>query len=74
MKYVQALVSVALFGWLGFALLTDSVPGGEGGSGKTRKLKSIMESATQNFGVENTAYLCFGIGVLLAILFLLREE
>ena len=74
MKYIQALLSAALFGWLGYALLTDTLPGGEGGSSKTRGLKSLVDSATQNVGVQNTAYVCFGIGVMLALFFLFREE
>lgn len=74
MKYIQAILSAGLFGWLGVALLTDSLPVGEGGSSKTRSLQSIIDAAIQNLGTNNTAYLCFGVGALLVTFFLLRDE
>ena len=74
MKYVQALISLGLFGWLAFAVATDTVPGGEGGSSKTRALKSVITSATDEFGTMETAAGLAVVGLLLAMFFLMRQS
>lgn len=71
MKYVQAIVSLGLFGWFGYALLTGQVAYGDGGSAKTRRVTGMITDAINTVGVETTAYACFAVGILLAICFLL---
>ena len=73
MKYVQAAISVGLFGWLGFAVFTYSFPGGDGGSSKTRALKGMISSATEGIGVTQTSLGLVAIGVVLAAFFLMRR-
>ncbi len=73
MKYVQALVSLGLFGWLSFAVATDSVPGGDGGSSKTRALNSAITSATDQFGTMETALGLAMVGLVLAMFFVSRR-
>ena len=74
MKYIQALISLGLFGWLAFAVATDSIPGGDGGSSKTRALNSIVTSATDEFGTMETAMGLAVFGLLLAMFFLMRRS
>lgn len=73
MKYVQAAIALGLFGWLGFAVFTDTFPDGEGGSGRTRALKGLISSATEQLGVVQTSLGLITIGVLLAAFFLKRR-
>lgn len=73
MKYVQAIISLGLFGWLSYAIFTDTFPGGEGGSSKTRALKGFISNTTEQFGVTQTAIGVAAIGLLLAAFFLLRR-
>lgn len=73
MKYVQAIIALGLFGWLGYATFTNSLPGGDGGSSKTRALKNAITGATDHFGVTNTSLALAGFGVLLAAFFLMRR-
>ncbi|MDI3335252.1 hypothetical protein QKW60_02440 [Defluviimonas aestuarii] len=73
MRYVQALISLGLFGWLSWSVATGAFPGGDGGSSKTRALKSMVGSATDNFGVMPTAAGLAVIGIGLALFFLLRR-
>lgn len=72
MKYVQAVIAMGLFGWLGYAVLTDSVPDGSSGSGKTRALKSMVTTATDKFGETETGIGLIAFGLILALLFLMR--
>lgn len=74
MKYVQAFLAIGLFGWLGFAVFTDTLPGGSGGSSKTLALKAFMARMTDQFGVTTTAAALVAIGVVLAAFFLMRRE
>ena len=74
MKYVQALISLGLFGWLAFAVATDTVPGGEGGSSKTRALKSAISTATDQFGTMGTAAGLAVVGIVLAMFFMMRSS
>ncbi|MCY1126907.1 hypothetical protein OU426_08580 [Frigidibacter sp. RF13] len=74
MKYVQAIIALGLFGWASYAVLTDSFPGGEGGSSKTRALKSVVTAATDQFGTLQTAAGLAVFGLLLALFFLRRQE
>ena len=68
MNIVRAIISLGLFGWLGWAVWTDNVPGGDGGSSKTRVLKGFVETLTAQYGVETTAFALFGIGAALALI------
>lgn len=74
MKYVQATTSLGLFGWLAWAVATGVLPGGDGGSSKTRALKALAGSATESFGVMTTAAGFAALGIGLAAFFLLRRE
>lgn len=74
MKYVQAVLALGLFGWLGFAVFTDSLPGGQGGSGKTMALRAAMARATDAFGVTTTAAGLVAIGVALAAILVMRRD
>lgn len=73
MKYVQAAISIGLFGWFGFAVFTDSFPGGDGGSSKTQALKGLISAATEEFGVTQTSLGLVAVGVVLAAFFLMRR-
>ncbi|SPH17079.1 hypothetical protein DEA8626_00593 [Defluviimonas aquaemixtae] len=74
MKYVQAILSLGLFGWASYAVLIGSFPGGDGGSSKTRALNAAVISATEQFGTLQTAAGLAGFGMLLALFFLLRRS
>ena len=74
MKYIQALISLGLFGWLAFAVATDSIPGDAGGSSKTRALKAAVSSATDEFGTMETASGLAIVGIVLALFFLARRS
>ena len=72
MNIVRAIISLGLFGWLGWAVWTDNVPGGEGGSSKTRGIKAFVDTMTGSYGVETTAFALFGIGAALFLFFFIR--
>ncbi|MEO3413353.1 hypothetical protein AAFO92_01715 [Roseovarius sp. CAU 1744] len=74
MRYVQAFVSLGLFGWLAYAVATDTFPGGDGGSSKTRAVKSVITSATDEFGTVQTALGLAVVGIVLAMFFLMRRS
>lgn len=71
MHIVRAILAVALFSWLSFAVLTDTLPGSDGGSSKTRELKGLVDSATAKFGLLTTSVTLFMTGILLAFIFLM---
>lgn len=71
MSHIRALLCLGLFGWLGYAVLTDSFPGSDGGSSKTRALKTFVDSATEQYGVLETATGLFTIGVALAFIMIM---
>ena len=73
MEIVRAIISLGLFGWLGWAVWTDNIPGGDGGSSKTRGLRGLVDSLTESFGVEASAFTLFGIGAALALYFFFRH-
>ena len=73
MRYIQALIALGLFGWLSWSVATGSLLAGDGGSSKTRALKSMVGYATENFGVMTTAAGLAAIGIGLALFFLLRR-
>jgi hypothetical protein len=72
MKYVQAIIALGLFGWISFSVLTGALPGGDGGSSKTRALKAMTGSAIENYSTIPTALGALAIGLILALFFLLR--
>ena len=74
MKYVQAAIVLGLFGWLSYAVFTDTLPGGDGGSSKTRALRGMVTSATEKFGVFETSIGLAVVGILLAAFFLMRRN
>jgi hypothetical protein len=74
MKYVQAVLALGLFGWLSYAVFTDTFPGGESGSSKTRALKGLVSNFTEQFGVTQTAIGLAAVGLLLAAFFLSRRD
>ena len=72
MHYVQAVISIGLFGWLGYAIAFNTLPGGEGGSSKTRALMAIVDKVTAEIGTNGVAALCLAVGLGLAALFIRR--
>lgn len=74
MHYVQAILSLGLFAWFGYAVAFDALPSGEGGSSKTRSLKLAADTLTEQVGVVPAGALLAGIGVCLAIFFLSRSR
>ncbi|NNE86492.1 MAG: hypothetical protein HKN27_00320 [Silicimonas sp.] len=72
MHYVQAVISLGLFGWFGYAVAFDAVPGGDGGSSKTRALQSVADTLTYQMGAAPAGAAIAGAGVLLAAYFLAR--
>ena len=69
MHTVRALLSLGLFGYLGYVVWTERLVGGN--SSKSRAVGNIVELATDRFGVEGTAILLFGTGVILAFIFMI---
>ncbi len=74
MKYVQSAIALGLFSWLGYAVYTDTLPIGDGGSGKTRALSGVISNVTEQFGVTQTSIGLGLVGLLLAVFFLLRPD
>ena len=72
MHYVQAVISIGLFGWLGYAIMFNQLPSGDGGSSKTRALMGIVDNLTASLGQGMTGAICMSFGVLLAFFFLRR--
>ena len=73
MKFVQAFITLGLFGWLRYAVFTDTLPLGDSGSSKTRGVRTLVENATAHFGPDMTALGLVGFGVLLALFFVSRQ-
>jgi len=74
MNYVRAILCLGLFGGLGIAVLADAFPGGDGGNGKTRALKGLVESLTDQFGTVQTGFGLMILGAVLAIIFLMLRH
>ena len=74
MRYIQAVLSLALFGWFCYMLLTNSLDLDPGGSSKTRLLKDTISGAVNALGTENAGYLCIATGILLAAYFVLTTS
>ena len=74
MNYVRALLCLGLFGWLGWAVLTDGFPDGDGGSSKTRALHGMITTATDKYGTIETGFGLIMVGAFLAIFFLMRQR
>ncbi len=74
MNYVRAILCLGVFGWLGWAVLADAVPGDDSGSSKTRALKGMVSSATDQFGTIQTGFGLIIVGALLAIFFLMLQR
>ena len=74
MNYVRAMLCLGLFGWLGWVVLTDAFPSGDGGSSKTRALKGMISTITDQFGTIQTGFGLIILGALLAIFFLMRQR
>ncbi len=72
MHYVQAVIAMGLFGWLGYAIAFDALPGGDGGSSKTRALMAMADKMTTELGPMGAGGLCLAIGVVLAFFFVRR--
>ena len=72
MHYVQAIISIGFFGWLGYAIAFDALPGEDGGSSKSRALMTMVDRVTGELGTNLTAALCLGLGLILAALFIRR--
>lgn len=74
MHYIRAVICLGLFGWLGYSVLTDSFPGGDNGSSKSRALNNMIDNATDAFGVMQTGMGLFAIGAALALFFVIKQH
>lgn len=72
MHYVQAIIALGLFGWFGYAVAFDALPGEDGGSSKTRLLQTTADALTAQMGSMPAGAAIAGVGVLLAAFFLAR--
>lgn len=74
MRYIQAILSIGLFGWLGYGVLTGTLLGGDGGSRNTRALLGMIGDAEAAIGTTNTGLALFAVGILLAGFFLMKAR
>mgnify|MGYP001556651622 CR=1 FL=1 len=72
MHYVQSVIALGLFGWFGYAVAFDALPGSDGGSSKTRFLQTIADTLTAQMGAAPAGAVIAGAGVLLAAFFVAR--
>lgn len=73
MDYFRAFLCLGLFGFLGYAVIFDILPA-QGGSSKTRALKSMLNGATDQYGVMPIGLGLIALGVALAAFFVLRHR
>ena len=71
MNTVRAIISLGLFGWLGYAVWTEQFSGGN--SSKSRALNGVIEALTSRFGTQETAIFLFAAGILLAFFFMILQ-
>ena len=69
MHIIRAILSLGLFGWLGFSVLLGTEPTGSGG-GRSRSLISFMDGLIDSYGRDVTGLTLLGIGVVLALFFI----
>ena len=74
MNIVRAIIAFGLFTGLGWAVWTGQFDGDSGGSSKSRALKNIVDGVTDRFGVETTAMGLVGVGILLALIFVILHR
>jgi len=72
MHYVQAIISIGFFGWLGYAIAFDALPASDGGSSKTRALMAAVDKMTTEFGPGLSGMALVVVGFLLAAFFIRR--
>ena len=69
MNKVLAIISLGLFGWLGYSVWTGTFEGGY--TSKSRALGWMIDMATDRFGAEGASILLFSAGVILAFFFMI---
>ena len=74
MNIVRAIIAFGLFTGLGWAVWTGQFDGDSGGSSKSRALKNLVDGVTGRFGVEMTAMGLIGVGVVLALFFIMLHR
>ena len=74
MHYVQALISIGLFGWLGYTVAFGSLPADAGGSSKSRALTGLADWMTGTLGPGLSGALLLSVGIVLAWFFLRRRS
>ena len=71
MHIIRAIISLGLFGWLGLSVLLGTEPTGNTSGGRSRSLASFMDGMVDAYGRETTGLTLLGIGVLLALYFII---
>ena len=66
MRFTLASISLGLFTWLSYLVLTGRFPVEDGGSSKTRVLKTVVAELTDLLGPQETALVLLGLGAVLA--------
>ena len=74
MNILRALISLGLFGGLGWAVWTGQFAHSGSGSSKTRAVTGLIDNATTRFGIESTAIGLVTLGVGLATIFLIMHR
>ncbi|MEL6167516.1 MAG: hypothetical protein AAFR35_02410 [Pseudomonadota bacterium] len=74
MKYAIASVAMVFFGWLGTAILTDSLPRTGADEGRAAALLDIVDQAIAEFGVTMAGWGAMGVGIALALIILLLQR
>lgn len=66
MRFVTASLSLGLFSWLSYMVLTGRLGGDVGASGKARALSGIIDRAIEVLGIQQTSLALLGFGAILA--------
>jgi hypothetical protein len=73
-QYVQAILATGLFGWYGYAIAFDALPGDGGSSSKSRILHVISDALTAQLGPVFAGALIAFAGFVLATYFIARAR
>ncbi len=76
MKYIIPSAFMVFGGWLGMAILTDSLPRNADEDSRTAALVEVIDTVVAQIGVNEAGWGAMGVGVLfaLAVLMVSRSE
>jgi len=74
MRYILALVSLGLFGWLAFAVFTGTPPLREEEASGTGTFGATVSTVTGTLGAGLSAAILVSVGLVLAWVILRRSE